>query len=1065
MWTPRRLLLLVFGFVLCIGAYEAYSFLLGHYDGLPPLPPEYRTVVKSDGKDIPDPEKEQESRQHEIVKLLEKAFGPKCIERDRKKKLETGDAKNRKVFAFDEYKFVDGRLRLQNISLAIFTLHPAENNEPEGREEIVTLRGEVAWVKFNQPVSDLWEIKKGVKPVAGYVEGKEIIITHNRGTPNPDDDIIAFCEQRIDFVDDQHRVWSEGKVRVIVANPPEARFEGYGLTILLTSDLLSRAEPGKKTGPPSDGLNLGTVKSVRLDHDVEFTFLKLQGSFLSGNVGSETAKSKPTPKAAEAKPNQPMVISCKDAFEFDVVQSTATFNTNVHGLRSHIETTPEGPRQSYDELDADDKLVLILQPPPKDNKPKNPEEEAQKYELKRAIATGKIVKITANEGATKTGSGKSQGLQAIGVELICDNVTHEATMRGAPQVVAWMQDYNIVTPAVVKIFLPEPTDTEKEIKGLKIEGPGEVKVRPTVDHPDPYPLANWQRELQWHRTGIEHRVELYGSAVFMDEKQGRMAGEQLKVWMTAEEKKPEASSKKQEEKLDLNASNSPLPAPSGNLQNSLNGKLKRVEAEGAVSILSPRLVVPQAQKLFLNFIGAPEGFIPQRLPDQEGATPLAQPTTVDRSVQGNNAPSSAAPPLYLDAAVIDGDILMAGNNPIAIRRLHAEEKVHIERRPDQDKRNGLDIRGQRLEMNLIGASELYRFKLFGAHSTVKTEKFTLEGDQLEIDQAENTATVPGPGKFTFLTQRTFQGAVIEGEPEKVVFNWDEQMNFGGKVAVFQGNVQAEQEKQGVTVSCQKLVATLDRTINLSARERDPQRQNASLESVICSSPNNKVVIEQRIYPNTPKWRHVRVEGVQVVFDNMQQGQEVIRVFGPGEVNLVRIGGDPFQAALTPGQPANAPPKVAAQPPRLMLTRVLFGKEAVYRKSSGSFNFWENVRIFYLPGDNIAMVLDEKKLGKEGIFLASNQLQLDQQGTNDQATHLVEANGNVELRANQDRYAKGDRATFDEAKGKAWIMGKPAKLYQQDRPGAPYQQTSADAYEYDKNTGEFKAINSRGIQVK
>lgn len=1053
MWTPRRLLLLLLGFVLCIGAYEAYSFLLGHYDGLPPLPPEYRTSITSDGKDIPDPEKEQESRQHEIVKLLEKAFGPKCIERDRKKKLETGDAKNRKVFAFDEHKFVDGQLRLSNVSLATFTFHPPENNEPEGREEIVTLRGEVAWVKFNQPVSDLWEIKKGVKPVAGYIEGKEIVITHNRGTANRDDDITAFCEQRVDFVDAQHRIWSEGKVRVVVADPPECTFEGHGLTILLTSDLLSRTEKPTKKSDSSDGLNLSAIKSVRLDHDVEFTFFKLQGSFLGGNVSAAPANTKIAQKQPNDKPSQPMVIRCKDAFEFDVIQSTATFNTNVHGLRSHVEITPEGPRQSYDELDADDKLVLLLQPPAKDSKSRSPEEEAQRYELKRATATGKIVKITANETSTNNG-GKSHGLQATGVELICDNVAHEATLRGAPQVVAWMQDYNIVTPALVKILLPDQADTDKEIKGLKIEGPGEVKLRPSVEHPEPYPLASWQRELQWHRTGTEHRVELYGSAVFMDEKQGRMEGEQLKVWLVSSQDQKSAESK-------------PAPSsPSG--QSGMNGKLKRLEAEGAVSVLSPKLVVPQAQKLFLNFIDAPEGFVAQRLPDQEQpSAPGIKPSTPDRPTQMDKNPPPVAPPLYLDALVVDGDILMANNNPVAVRRLHAEEKVHIERRPDPGKNNGLDIRGQRLELNLIGASELYRFKLFGAHSTVQTEKFTLEGNQLEVDQAENSATVPGPGKFKFLTERNFQGTVLP-QPEEVIFTWEEQMNFGGKVAIFQGNVQAEQEKQGVTVSCQKLVATLDRTINLSTRESDPQKQNAGLESVICSSPNNKVVIEQRINPNTPQRHHLRIEGVQVVFDNMQKGQEVIHVYGPGEVNLVRAGGDPFQAALLAGQPGQAgqPAPAAVGPPRLMLTRVLFGQEAMYRKNTGSFSFDTNVKIFYVPGDNIAMPLDEKKLAKDSIFMASDRLQVDQQRTNaDQVAHLVEANGNVLLRANRDRYVKGDRATFDELKGKARIYGKPAKLYQQERPGAPYQETSADSYEYDKNTGEFKANNSRGIQVK
>jgi hypothetical protein len=42
-----------------------------------------------------------------------------------------------------------------------------------------------------------------------------------------------------------------------------------------------------------------------------------------------------------------------------------------------------------------------------------------------------------------------------------------------------------------------------------------VKLHPSAAHPDAYTLASWQRELQWHRTAEEHRIELYGNAVLL----------------------------------------------------------------------------------------------------------------------------------------------------------------------------------------------------------------------------------------------------------------------------------------------------------------------------------------------------------------------------------------------------------------------------------------------------------------------------------------------------------------------------------------------------------------------
>jgi hypothetical protein len=40
MWTPKRILLLVLGFVTFWLAYGVYAYFLGGVDGLPPLPPE-----------------------------------------------------------------------------------------------------------------------------------------------------------------------------------------------------------------------------------------------------------------------------------------------------------------------------------------------------------------------------------------------------------------------------------------------------------------------------------------------------------------------------------------------------------------------------------------------------------------------------------------------------------------------------------------------------------------------------------------------------------------------------------------------------------------------------------------------------------------------------------------------------------------------------------------------------------------------------------------------------------------------------------------------------------------
>lgn len=1086
MMTPRRLLLLVLGFVVCLGAYQVYSFFLGHYDGLPPLPPEYRY---SSGPSTAPQESIDTfvSQKHETDKLLEKAFGPKCPELSRNRKIEIGKQDSRTVLAFDEWTLEDGVLRMTKVSLANFKKVPGQGAQPE-KEEIVTMQGDVAVVKFDQPIKNLFEIKKDIKPVEGHIEGDEIKLTHNHGTPERNDDITIWCKQRIDFVDEQRRIWSKGKVLVVYAEPMEARFEGVGLEITLANELVPKNANPKtdKVATKKDmPLSIQSVKSVRLEKEVEFTFLKLQGSFLGGDVGKNDPKTEIAPAAA-----QPMVIRCKDDFVYDVASNTATFQSKVNAIRNRVVQTASGPKQQYDELDADERLVLVLQPPASGKKPKNDQAigldaEVQQFELKKAIATGSKVKITANE------DGQGNGLHAEGIELICDNVTHEARLRGKDQVVAQLMEYDIIAQGLVKILLPTNDSEDKDPRGLIINGPGEVRLRPSAAHPDPYTLASWQRELQWHRTPTEHRIELQGSAVLMHEKQGRMAGDQVKAWLTPQERKPAANNK----------------AP-GNVDSPLlrmDARLKRVEVDQRVSVLSSKLIIPQANRLVLQFLDAPES-LRQLKPAMAGERPGTEGNTrpdganlLGKPENKPAAPAASSPPLYVNANEIEADVLYVSDNVQLVKRVEAREQVHIERKSEPGKQNGIDVHGQRLEMMMQGDNELYRVKLFGNKATLSTDKFGLEGQEIDLDQAENRVTIPGPGKFRFLTDRDFQGnMLVEGrdlqgnplkdaqgnikiKPEEVTFIWDKKMEFGGRAALFLGSVLAE--KGDVTLSCHSMTITLDRAVSLSGKEEDPGKQLAgqtvALESVVCVSDTqggagqrvNPVVIEQRIKPGTPDRHILRIEGVQVVFDNSQKDHEIIKVYGPGEINLVRAGKNQlFEMNGNPpaGNGANNPaaPNTALQ---LKLTRVLFEQEMEFKKSEGKLRFWRNVRTFHVPGDDINMPLDEKRMPKEGVYLACDKMEIDSiRGPANSTMHEMKAEGNTEMRANVTSYVKADLLTYSEVKGQVVMQGlgsNDALFYNQERPGAPFQVQRAKAFTYDLKTGEFKADLVRSTQIK
>jgi len=275
-----------------------------------------------------------------------------------------------------------------------------------------------------------------------------------------------------------------------------------------------------------------------------------------------------------------------------------------------------------------------------------------------------------------------------------------------------------------------------------------------------------------------------------------------------------------------------------------------------------------------------------------------------------------------------------------------------------------------------------------------------------------------------------------------------------------------------------MTITLDQAISLAGKDDDPSKQltgqTVGLESVICmSNPNggaglrgNPVVIEQRIKPGMPDRHILRIEGVQVSFDNSQKDHEIIKVYGPGEINLVRAGKNQLfdMAAPKANQPANVQGDT-----QLKLTRVTFEQEMEYRKDKGKLSFWKNVRTFHVPGDDIGMPLDEKRMPKEGLYIACEKMEIHSiPGPKETTMHEMTAEGNTEMRANATSYVKADKLTYSEVKGEVNMQGlgnNDALAYRQDRPGAPYSYQRAKGFIYNLKTGELRIIDASNLQMK
>ena len=188
MWTPRRVLLLVLGFVACVTTFGVYNRFLGWIDGLPTLPERYlpSTAVCLVIDELPV----DEPKMH---RLLKQAFGERCQELGYPIKL---SVQAQEVLLATDQVFIepDGRLKLSPFSVAVF-----KNRPDVGYPEIQTIHCDVAYVTFDRKIETLSDMGKGKMVAAEFISDVaalsndprkgSIWVVHNHATPQTDDDL------------------------------------------------------------------------------------------------------------------------------------------------------------------------------------------------------------------------------------------------------------------------------------------------------------------------------------------------------------------------------------------------------------------------------------------------------------------------------------------------------------------------------------------------------------------------------------------------------------------------------------------------------------------------------------------------------------------------------------------------------------------------------------------------------------------------------------------------------------------------------------------------------------
>jgi hypothetical protein len=1023
MWTPKRLTLLIIGFVFFCSTYYAYArSFLGGIDGLPALPEAYSYHGGSGTK---GPSKEQPKP---VDEKLTQAFGLECPEKNRPIKLDLHSRKM--VLAANTFSIEpDGRVRLQPLSLAMFG-----KDKGDGRfVEINTVRGNLAYLTFDRPIANYSEIN-GRKIIAAEITG-DIQVVNNRRTERRDDDVsLDIKKGPLYFEDEKHLLWTKDDVHVmdLQSKPQPIEIWGHGMEVHLLAEAPAQPKPGAPVARAKAARTetITGVKQIVLQSDVLMKlFVDSNSGFMGGNGSQDKGEPKPAPQDPPEKSQ--VTIKTPGPFHYDFFKDhdMAHFDIpereQVEPLRSpsDVVVTREHPRMhTFDNLVCQH-LVLRLRrkesKPPVQGQPKPPPKEDhptdQGLEIETAHATGKEVRLASD----------AEHLDALCVELIYDAAAMLTTLRGDPEMKA-TKDGNDIVARELQIQDTKPIekgpDKGKKYQQVFAKGPGKIDLL-DKEHDKKNIHAIWNDRLTSMRDGPYDLLTLTGSARFIDdEHEQTLQADTLKVWMNSKEPEDEKSKGDKARPAEVVR---PIPAGGTNPAAAAGDKSKgdqarrphHVEANGNVVGRAPEMNIHDTSRLVIWFKDVPNEALPtskqQPAGNKPGAAPAkpedtpaaptpgapdgARPAPADVTTlpaapgqpanpmpggRPANTPEKKEPPRPIDltarsveAWVLRSEVKNTLEKIWCEGSVNPPIPVHVRQDPAKPDEKGVDIKGDTLQMNYHPEGNY--LVVTGDLAQLLMDKILIFGPEVNIDQATNKAWVTGSGAMQLESQTTLNGGKLD-HPVPLTIHWSQSMLFAGKFAEYHGNIQAEQQdgpvdnKKESRLACQALQVFFDRPISL--KEGNKSEQPARVQNLIC---DRSVRVEETVEEKGKLAKYQRLEATSLSQNTLEkeeddprnpaknsEGNEV-RASGPGNLRIFQRGGtDPLAPPPDPNKPPPPPPKKEKgkeEEGEMKLTYVEFGNNMYANSKTNTAIFWGNVRVLNMPSDTPQMQINLAEL--------------------------------------------------------------------------------------------------------
>jgi lipopolysaccharide export system protein LptA len=1065
MWTPKRILMLAGGFVLFFLCYVLYAATsLGRINTLPPLPDQYKPNPGSQPA-IVGPRKTSP-----MEEKMRQAFGIGCRELTWAVRLELNSKSM--VMAAEAFEIAkDGRVRLEPLSLALFS---KKKNDGRG-VEINVLQCNVAYIKFDRPVSSLSEIS-GRKVEEAELIGN-IRIVNNRRTLQRDDDLVVMMDiGPLYYEDKRHLIWTNDHIHLTdgQTNPP-SDIRGTGMEMELATSA-TPAKPGAPMPNKAKGETISGVKRVMLKSDVNMHL------YVAGQPGAPppgdkkpAAPAKPAGQAAAAPPqSEPSHINIRTPgpfrYELRKDHDLAHFDLPAgQGLPSH---TPQfvtvdriHPRlETHDQLQCEHLELRIHRrenapPPPAGAAPPPQQPAEQGLEIETAHATGKEVVLTSD----------SEKLYAHGDDFFYDAAKKLAILKGTPHMEADKDDSLIHALELQIQEVQPPPEGGKPVKSYQYvvaKGPGSIHL-PNKSTGKKTIHAYWNDKLTSTRDGHHDLLILTGSARFVhEENQQSMQGETLKVWLLPEEKKAEPVAGK---------------PPAGSTPDQ-SRRPHHLEALGNVLAQSRELNVHDTSRLVVWFKdvptlpGTPAAAPPRAGPAVDKAPaqpprndrppapppakgvptpaptpgraavaappppPAAKPTSVMPGLPGANPAANGkstkdpARPIDLTAKSVEAWVLRSGEKSV-LDKLWTEGAVHVRQDPAKPGEKGVNIEGETLQMTCHpDGNELVVTGGDADLAQLLMDKIFILGPEVNIDQRSNKAWVYGNGAMRMESNSSLEGKPL-GRTVPLTVHWNKDMLFNGDYAEFRGGIQAVQEN--AHMACQHLQVFFDRPISLKEGARSDQP--AKVRNLV---GDQEVRVEDSKILQGRMEKYQLLEGTIITMDTVPREDvptradknndaNEVHLSGPGNVRLMQRGARDMMA----GSPrANNGPGAPPEPPvdeEMKLTYVRFAKRMDASSRTNTANFWEDVRVLNFPCDDPYREIDldamlASELPPRALYMRCKRLKVLNREDHGKSAQEMEAHGRVEVQA-REFWAKADHVYYNEAKDQVVFQADPGNV--------------------------------------